>query len=76
VSTVQYRVVFGKKDEAVSGPDDADLVLSINAANAALDPTVAFMRGALKVVGPTSALIELLRSGEAAQELQRVSQRA
>ena len=33
-AAVQYRVSFGKKDEAVDGPDDAVLVISIPAASA------------------------------------------
>lgn len=73
--SVQYRVVFGKKDEAVSGPDDADLVISIAAAEAATDPAVAFMRGALKVTGSSGALFELLRSGVVAGELTRLASR-
>ncbi len=67
--TVQYRVAFGKKDEAVVGPDDADLVVSVAAGDVGIDPTVAFMQGKLKAVGPTAALFELLRSGEAAPAL-------
>jgi hypothetical protein len=63
--TVQYRVAFGKKDERVSGPDDADLVITVAAADAALDPTVAYMQGRLKATGHTGLLFEVLRSGEA-----------
>src|SRR4051812_28462087 len=44
VTTVQYRVAHGKKDEAVEGSDDADVVVTIAAADAGLDPTVAFMQ--------------------------------
>lgn len=73
--TVQYRVVFGKKDEAVAGPDDADLVVSVAAADVGLDPTVAFMQGKLKAVGPTGTLFELLRSGETAPVLARLGVR-
>ncbi len=72
---VQYRVIFGKKDEAVSGPDDADVVISIAAAEAATDPAVAYMRGALKVTGPSSMLFDLLRSGAVASELSRLASR-
>ena len=35
--TVQYRVQFGKNDEAVSGPDDADVVVRIASKDAASD---------------------------------------
>ena len=27
--TVQYRIVLGKKDEIVIGPDDADVVITV-----------------------------------------------
>ena len=50
--SVQYRVAFGKKDEAVEGPDDADVVVTIAAADAGLDPSVAFMQGKLKADRP------------------------
>ncbi len=67
--TVQYRVAFGKKDEAVAGPDDADLVVSVAAGDVGIDPSVAFMQGKLKAVGSTGALFELLCSGEVAPAL-------
>ena len=73
---VQYRVVFGKKDEAVEGPDDAAVVLSVAAADAGADPTVAFMQGRLKAAGDTGALFAVLESGEAAEVLRRLSRRA
>jgi hypothetical protein len=68
-------VVHGKKDEAVDGPDDADVVVTIAAADAGLDPTVAFMQGKLKSTGSTSALIEVLRSGEAGAAISRLASR-
>ena len=61
---VQVRVVVGKKDEVVSGPDDAGVVVSVAAADAGLDATVAFMQGRLKATGDTGRLFEALRSGE------------
>ncbi len=67
--SVQYRVVVGKKDERVDGPDDADVVVTVplvDAAAADFDPTVAYMRGVLKAAGHTGRVLELLRSGEAA----------
>ena len=73
--TIQYRVVHGKKDEAVDGPDDADVVVTIAAADAGLDPTVAFMQGKLKSTGSTAALIEVLRSGEAGAAISRLASR-
>jgi len=72
---VQYRVVFGKKDEAVDGPDDADVVITVPAADAALDPSVAFMQGKLKAAGHTGVLFEVLRNGEAAAVISRLASR-
>ncbi len=76
MTTVQYRVAFGKKDETVEGPDDADIVVSVAAADVGLDPTVAFMRGKLKATGSTGALFELLKSGEMPAILVRLGTRA
>ncbi len=73
--TVQYRVAFGKKDEVVEGPDDADLVITIAAADAAMEPAVAYMRGKLKSTGPTGPLLELLRNGEAGAAISRLASR-
>jgi hypothetical protein len=70
--TVQYRVIVGKKDERVEGPDDADIVVTvplIDAAAPGFDPTVAFMRGVLKASGHTGAVLDLLKSGDAAAAL-------
>jgi hypothetical protein len=74
-ATVQYRVAFGKKDEAVEGPDDAALVVSVSAADASIDPAVAFMSGKLKAEGHTGLLFEVLRSGAAADTLRRLATR-
>ena len=71
--SVQYRVVVGKKDERVEGPDDADVVVTVPLADAGSDPTVAFMQGKLKAAGNTGLLFELLRSGEVAGALQRLT---
>ena len=73
--SVQYRVAFGKKDEVVEGPDDADAVITVDAKYATADPTVAFMRGQLKSTGSTAAVFEVLRSGEAAAILARLAAR-
>ena len=73
--SIQYRVAFSKKDEAVDGPDDADVVVTIAAADAALDPTVAFMQGKLKSTGSTASLFEVLRSGDAATVITRLASR-
>jgi hypothetical protein len=75
MTDVQYRVVFGKKDEVVEGPDEASVVLSIAAADVGLDPQVAYMRGKLKVSGSTGRLFELLKSGEVQPVLQRLAAR-
>ena len=71
--SVQYRVAFGKNDEVVEGPDDADLVVSIAAADAALVPEVAFMLGKLKNTGPTGALFAVLRDGSAGEAIRRLA---
>ena len=60
MTTVQYRIVVGKKDERVEGPDDADLVVTapLDVVQAAdFDPAVAFMRGKLKSAGPTGPAV-------------------
>ncbi|CAB4749040.1 MAG: hypothetical protein F2934_05460 [Actinobacteria bacterium] len=72
---MQYRVSFGKKDEAVEGPDDATLVISIPAAEASSDPAVAFMSGRLKAEGHTGMLFEVLKSGAAADAIRRIATR-
>lgn len=74
--SVQYRVVFAKKDVAVEGPDDAALVVEVAAADAGADPTVAFMQGRLRATGHTGLLFERLRSGEVAEALARLSRRS
>lgn len=63
--TIQFRLVVEKKKEIVDGPDDADTVATIAMADAELDPSVAFMRGRLKITGPTGPLFDALSSGEA-----------
>lgn len=71
--TVQYRVALGKKQEAVEGPDDADVMIAVDAKDALLDPSVAYMLGRLKAVGHTGALFDVLSSGEAADALRRLT---
>jgi hypothetical protein len=73
--TVQYRVGFAKNDESVEGPDNADVVVTVAAADATIDPTVAFMQGKLKSTGSTAALFEVLRSGEATAAISRLASR-
>ena len=73
--TIQYRVAYGKKDEAVEGPDDADVVVTIAAADAGLDPTVALHAGQVEVDRFDAALIEVLRNGEAGAAISRLASR-
>lgn len=73
--SVQYRVAFAKNDEAVEGPDDADVIVTIPAADAGIEPNVAYMQGKLKAAGNTGALFEALRSGEAAAAISRLASR-
>jgi hypothetical protein len=75
-ATVQYRVVIGKRDELIDGPDDADVVVTVPLAEVVaddFDPTVAYMQGRLKSTGSTGALFVLLRSGAAADALSRLA---
>ena len=76
----QFRVTFGKKDEVVHGPDDADVddadvVISVAASDAHLDPTSLYMQGKLKAQGSTGALFALLQSGEVSAVIQRLASR-
>ena len=73
--TIQYRVAFAKNDEAIDGPDGADVVVTISAADAAIDPTVAFMQGKLKSTGSTAALFDVLRTGDASTVISRLASR-
>ena len=72
---IQYRVAYGKNDEEVDGPDDAEVVVTIAAADAGLDPTVAYMQGKLKSTGSTAALLAALRNGDAAATISRLASR-
>lgn len=72
-TSVQFRVSFGKKDEAVEGPDDADVVVTVPVADAGLDPAVAFMQGRLKAVGKPGAVLDVLREPETAATLRRLA---
>jgi len=73
--SVQYRVVVAKKDERIDGPDDADVVVTVPLVDAAadeFDPTVAYMRGVLKASGHTGAVLDALKSGAAAEAIDRL----
>lgn len=74
--TAQYRVTISKGNERVDGPDGADVVFTIGIKDlpaAAADPRVAYMRGMLKASGHTGALLEALKSGDAAAALARLN---
>jgi hypothetical protein len=74
--TAQFRVAVTKKDERVSGPDDATVVVTVPLAVAAepgFDATVEFMRGRLKATGHTGELIDVLKSGAATRELRALA---
>lgn len=73
--SIQFRVVFGKNDEAVEGGDDAEVVVTIAASDAALPPAVAYMQGKLKNTGPTGPLLQALRDGSAQQAITRLASR-
>jgi hypothetical protein len=76
VTTFQYRLLLGKKDERVEGPDDADVVVSVpleEVVAAGFDATVAYMQGRLKSAGPTGPFLGRLRSGEIDRELTRLA---
>ena len=75
---VQYRVVVGKKDERVEGPDDAAVVVTVPmdvVAADGFDATFEYMRGRLKSTGSTGALLALLKSGRAQAELAAIATR-
>lgn len=73
--SVQYRVVFGKKDEVVEGPDDAELVVTVAAADVGGDPTSLYMQGKLKAAGSSGRLFALLRTGELSRAIARIASR-
>jgi hypothetical protein len=74
--TIQYRVVRGKRDELVDGPDDATVVITIGLADVGVDPTVAYMQGKLKAAGHTGVLLDALRSGQVATALAALAHQA
>ncbi len=76
--SVQYRVVLGKKDERVEGPDDADVVVTAPfdvVSSDGFDATVEFIRGRVKASGHTGRLLEILKSGDATSSLSRLASR-
>jgi hypothetical protein len=76
--TIQFRVVVGKKDERIEGPDDAEIVITVplEVAKAdGFDPAVEYMRGRLKAAGHAGRLFDVLKSGEAAAGISRLASR-
>lgn len=73
--TIQYRVTFAKNDEAVEGPDDAEVVVTVGVGEATMEPATAFMLGKLKNTGPTGPLLAAFRDGSAAAALSRLALR-
>ena len=74
--SVQYRVVLGKKDERVDGPDDAEVVVTAPfdvVTSEGFDATVEFMRGRVKASGHTGRLLEVLKSGDATSRLSQLA---
>ena len=77
--SVQYRVVVGKKDERIHGPDDADIVFTapVEIARAdGFDATVEFMRGKVKAAGHSGQVLDLLKSGVATASLAALAAQA
>jgi len=74
-ATIQYRVAKGKKEEIVEGPDDADVVVSVAAADIEMGANVAYMRGKLKAVGHTGVLLRALADGEIDDALSAIASR-
>lgn len=73
--SIQYRVAKGKKEEIVEGPDDADLVVTVAAADIEMGANVAYMRGKLKAAGHTGVLLRALASGEIDDALSAIASR-
>jgi hypothetical protein len=76
MTSVQYRIMAGRAVHASEGPDDAEVTLSIPkeiAATEGFEADLEFMRGRLKVTGPTSGVFEALRSGAATDVLIRLA---
>jgi hypothetical protein len=65
----------GRRTRRSTGPDDADVVVTIAAADAGIEPSVAYMQGRLKAAGHTGLLFEVLRNGEAAAAISRLASR-
>lgn len=70
---VQVRLSVGRNDVRVEGPTDAEVVVTLNRADAHLDPAVAFMTGKLKSSGPTGPLLTALADGTIAAAINRLA---
>ncbi len=76
MSAVQYRVLDGRAVHASEGPDDAEVTMSIArdiALSDGFEADIEFMRGRLKVTGPTSGVFAALRSNGATTTLLRLA---
>ena len=74
--SVQYRIVVAKKDERATGPDDAEITMTVPLAVAladGFDATSEFMRGRLKAVGHSGDVLALLKSGEPTSALSELA---
>lgn len=74
--SVRYLVSVARSDQRADGPDDAEVTFTIPLAvvtEPGFDATVEFMRGRLKVSGPTSGVFAALSSGEADATLLRLA---
>ena len=71
--TIQVRLAMSRQDVRVDGPDDADVIVTMSRADAALDPTVAYMTGKLKATGSTGALLSALADGRIADSVSRLA---
>ena len=73
---VRYLVTVSRSEQHSDGPDDAEVTFTAPLAVVAepgFDATVEFMRGRLKVSGPTSGVFAALSSGEADRTLLRLA---
>jgi hypothetical protein len=74
--SVQYRVVVGKKDERVEGPDDAAVVVTVPieiVTADGFDAATEFMRGRLKTSGRSGELLAALKSGDVQAAVTRLA---
>ena len=73
---IQYRIVRGKRDEIVVGPDDADVVISVAPGRRRSRSHRGLHAGQAEGTGHTGVLLDALRSGEVAQALAALAHQA